>query len=225
MLFIFSNRYGISFGLVFYQSSENFVSFCLRLILFNFAWVKIYIILSSFFKNILIGYRILDWQILLFQHIKNYCSTVFWFPLFLMKRQPLFILFFVYYFGYIWEFLFKLISHVSYLCLGVFFFVFMLRGVGFLNLWVDVLHQFWKVLAIFILKYFLCTILFCFWDFNYIHVRTFHIVPQISNGLYKKNIVFVSHSGHFILIYLQVYWLFPPLCPFKFYSLTLDSLF
>lgn len=115
----------------------------------------IYIILSSFLKNIFIGYRINDGFFLF--NTSNCCSIVFWSSVFVMRKQLLFILFFSTLCSFE-NFSLNWFHMFSYLCLGIIFFVFMLLEIGFLNLWVDVLHQFWNFLGhirfkIFLLHY------------------------------------------------------------------------
>lgn len=69
----------------------------------------------------------------------------------------------------------------SNLCLHVVFFIQL--DTGFLNLWSGVLHHI-NLLAILFQNIFLHCSFFSFWNSNCTCVRIFHIVLQISNGLF-----------------------------------------
>lgn len=107
---------------------------------------------------------------------------------------------------------FKIISYslifgsFTLMCLSVMFFIFiLLRALkGFLNLWIYVFQQLWKIPGHYLFKYCFCSILslpVLFWDFNYNYVKTFSLCPKydILFLYFPFFCLLMHHFGYFFL--------------------------
>lgn len=201
-------------------------------------WLKISIFSSSFLRYISLDIELYINSLFLFNTSKLLFDSVLVSAL--SREKKLFFLSLFFALGPFEIFSLPLISRVFLVYITSFLCIYSI-WIGFLNLWVDILHQFGSS---FIFKYFFFTITFLFHlDSNYKCVRILHIVPHISNGLFlKKSLIFESHFGYFNFLfyiwficiyfifcyfgsfilgyfgyfYLHVHWSFPPLHTFLF---------